>query len=379
MSSLAVALELRARIRKPSVQQPWKVHVPTVSEIEGPVDVGLIDVEVVLVVLVVVEEALEVAELLVIEVLELVVVVELARDVVLEVADVDEVDELVVEDVVDEDATEVERDVVVTDVTLDMDETPAGPPPTTEFSDETTETLDDIVADEGRLTMEDAVTDDSALRKGALGALKTLEGNVLDDTTFEDTELEIDEVVLVVVVEARELVEESVAKVVHVVEEVLELVLEEVVVEVEADEDDAVEAVLEVDAVDREAELVVLVLTVEEALDAVLIAEVLEIPEIERLVAMLAEPELLEEDVGIELEAEEEALLRPPAILPNTLSEVLKELVELVDILLETGAGVELLTEPVLVEAPFEVELDPPLEEELPLAEAKNDESEALE
>ncbi|KAH7164834.1 hypothetical protein DER46DRAFT_661961 [Fusarium sp. MPI-SDFR-AT-0072] len=366
-------------MRKPSVQQPWKAHVPTVSEIEGPVDVGLIDVEVVLVVLVVVEEALEVAELLVVEVLELVVVVELARDVVLEVADVDEVDELVVEDVVDEDATEVERDVVVADVRLDMDETPAGPPATTELSDETTETLDDIVADEGRLTMEDAVTDDSALREGALGALKTLEGNVLDDTTFEDTELEIDEVVLVVVVEARELVEESVAKVVHVVEEVLELVLEEVVVEVEADEDDAVEAVLEVDAVDREAELVVLVLTVEEALDAVLIAEVLEIPEIERLVAMLAEPELPEEDVGTELEAEEEALLRPPAILPNTLSEVLKELVELVDILLETGAGVDLLTEPVLVEAPFEVELDPPLEEELPLAEAKNDESEALE
>ncbi|KAJ4042871.1 hypothetical protein NW763_011691 [Fusarium oxysporum] len=329
-------------MRKPSVQQPWKAHVPTVSEIEGPVAVGLIDVEVVLVVLVVVEEALEVVELLVVEVLELIVVVELARDVVLEVEDVVKMDELVVEDVIDEAATEVERDVATADATLDMDETPAGPPPTRELS------------------------------------------NVLDDATLADTELEIDEVVLVVVVEARELVEETVAKVVHAVEEVLELVLEEVVDEVEADEDDAVEAVLEVDAVDREAELVVLVLAVAEALVAALLVEelrtgLLEPPEIERLVAMLVEAELPVEDVGTELEAEEEALLRPPAILPNTLREVLKELVELVDILLETGAEVELLAELVLLEALFEVELDTPLEEELPLAEAKVDEREALE
>ncbi|KAI8402923.1 hypothetical protein FOFC_16352 [Fusarium oxysporum] len=384
MSSLAVALELRARMRKPSVQQPWKAHVPTVSEIEGPVAVGLIDVEVVLVVLVVVEEALEVVELLVVEVLELIVVVELARDVVLEVEDVVKMDELVVEDVIDEAATEVERDVATADATLDMDETPAGPPPTRELSDETIETPDDVVADEGRVMMEEAVNDDSALREGALGALKTLEGNVLDDATLADTELEIDEVVLVVVVEARELVEETVAKVVHAVEEVLELVLEEVVDEVEADEDDAVEAVLEVDAVDREAELVVLVLAVAEALVAALLVEelrteLIEPPEIERLVAMLVEAELPVEDVVTELEAEEEALLRPPAILPNTLREVLKELVELVDILLETGAEVELLAELVLLEALFEVELDTPLEEELPLAEAKVDEREALE
>ncbi|KAG5759793.1 hypothetical protein H9Q69_005795 [Fusarium xylarioides] len=66
-------------------------------------------------------------------------------------------------------------------------------------------------------------------------------------------------------------------------------------------------------------------------------------------------------------------------MLPNTLSEVLKELVELIEILLETGAEVELLTEPVLAEAPFEVELDPPLEEELPLAVVKDEEREALE
>ncbi|SCO78113.1 uncharacterized protein FRV6_02326 [Fusarium oxysporum] len=357
-------------MRKPSVQQPWKAHVPTVSEIEGPVAVGLIDVEVVLVVLVVVEEALEVVELLVVEVLELIVVVELARDVVLEVEDVVKMDELVVEDVIDEAATEVERDVATADATLDMDETPAGPPPTRELSDETIETPDDVVADEGRVMMEEAVNDDSALREGALGALKTLEGNVLDDATLADTELEIDEVVLVVVVEARELVEETVAKVVHAVEEVLELVLEEVVDEVQA--------------VDREAELVVLVLAVAEALVAALLVEelrteLIEPPEIERLVAMLVEAKLPVEDVGTELEAEEEALLRPPAILPNTLREVLKELVELVDILLETGAEVELLAELVLLEALFEVELDTPLEEELPLAEAKVDEREALE
>ncbi|KAL7768315.1 hypothetical protein ACKLNR_002616 [Fusarium oxysporum f. sp. zingiberi] len=369
-------------MRKPSVQQPWKAHVPTVSEIEGPVAVGLIVVEVVLVVLVVVEEALEVMELLVVEVLE-VVVVELARDVVLEVDHVVEMDELVVEDVVDEDATEVERDVATADATLDMDETPAGPPATRELSDETIETPDDVVADEGRLAMEDVVTDDSTLREGALGALKTFEGNVLDDTTLADTELEIDEVVLVVV-EARELVEESVAKVVHVVEEVLELVPEDVVDEVEADEVDVVGAVFVVEAVDREAELVVLVLAVEEALVAAplveeLRAELLEPPELERLVALLVDAKLPEEEAGKELEVEEEALLRPPAILLNTLSEVLKELVELVDILLETGAEVELLAELVLLEALFEVELDTPLEEELPLAETKDDEREALE
>ncbi|KAG5795169.1 hypothetical protein H9Q69_005796 [Fusarium xylarioides] len=276
MSSLAVALELRARMRKPSVQQPWKAHVPTVSEIEGPVAVGLIDVEVVLVV----EDALEVVELLVVEVLELAVVVELARDVVLEI------DELVVEDVVEEDATEVERDVVVADVMLDMDETPAGPPATKELKEETAEAPDDVVADEGRLTMEDAVTDDSALREGAI---KTLEGNEFDDMTLERTELEIDEVVLV---EARELVEESVAKVVHVVEEVLELTLEVVVDEVEA--------------VNREAELVVLALAVEEALDAAPLVEelrdlLLERPEFERLVALLVAAKLPEEDVETEL------------------------------------------------------------------------------
>ncbi|KAG6982737.1 hypothetical protein FocnCong_v006533 [Fusarium oxysporum f. sp. conglutinans] len=296
-------------MRKPSVQQPWKAHVPTVSEIEGPVAVGLIDVEVVLVVLVVVEEALEVVELLVVEVLELIVVVELARDVVLEVEDVVKMDELVVEDVIDEAATEVERDVATADATLDMDETPAGPPPTRELSDETIETPDDVVADEGRVMMEEAVNDDSALREGALGALKTLEGNVLDDATLADTELEIDEVVLVVVVEARELVEETVAKVVHAVEEVLELVLEEVVDEVEADEDDAVEAVLEVDAVDREAELVVLVLAVAEALVAALLVEelrteLIEPPEIERLVAMLVEAELPVEDQYYQIRSE---------------------------------------------------------------------------
>ncbi|KAG5784044.1 hypothetical protein H9Q73_002319 [Fusarium xylarioides] len=342
-------------MRKPSVQQPWKAHVPTVSEIEGPVAVGLIDVEVVLVL----EVALEVVELLVVEVLELAVVVELARDVVLEI------DELVVEDVVEEDVTEVERDVVVADVMIDMDETPAGPPATKELKEETAEAPDDVVTDEGRLTMEGA--DDSALREEAP---KTLEGNEFDDTTLERTELEIDEVVLVVVVEARELVEESVAKVVHVVEEVLELVLEVVVDEVEA--------------VDRGAELVVLVLAVEEALDAAPLVEeprdeLLERPEFERLVALLVVAELPEEDVGTELVAEEEAPLKPPAMLPKTPNEVLKELVELVDTLLKTGAEVELLAEPVLVEAPFEVELDPPLEEELPLAEAKDEEREELE
>ncbi|CZR43532.1 uncharacterized protein FPRO_07551 [Fusarium proliferatum ET1] len=335
-------------MRKPSVQQPWKAHVPTVSEIEGPVAVGLIDVEVVLVVLVVVEEALEVVELLVVEVLELVVVVELARNVVLEVADVDDVDELVVEDVVEEGTPEVERDVAVAELTLDMLETPAGPPTTKELNEETAEAPDDMVRDEERLTMEDVVTEDSALKE----ALKTLEGNVFDDTTLESTELEIDEVVLaVVVVETRELVEESVAKVVHVVEEVLELTLEVVVDEVEA--------------VDLEEELVLLLLAVEEALVAAplveeLKTELLEPPETERL-------------------AEEDALLRPPAKLPNTLREVLKELVELVDILLETGTEIELLTEPVLVEAPFEVELDTLLEDELPLVEVKEDGREALE
>ncbi|KAF5576774.1 hypothetical protein FPANT_10776 [Fusarium pseudoanthophilum] len=323
-------------MRKPSVQQPWKAHVPTVSEIEGPVAVGLIDVEVV-------EDALEVVELLVVEVLELVVVVELARDVVL-------VDALVAED--DEGATEVERDVAVADVTL---ETPAGPPAIEEPCDETTERLEDTVADEGRLMIEDAVTDDIPLRDSALGALNTFEGNVFDGTALESDELEIDEVVLVVIVEGRELVEEKVAKVVH-----------------------AVEDVLEVEAEDREAEPVLLVLAVEEALVAAplveeLVAELLEPPELERLVAaLLAAAELPDENVSTELEAEEEALLRPPAILPKTLSEVLKEL-------LETGAGVELLTEPVLVEAPVELELNPPLEEELPLAEAKDEEREALE
>ncbi|KAF5987732.1 hypothetical protein FBULB1_1820 [Fusarium bulbicola] len=351
MSSLAVALELRARMRKPSVQQPWKAHVPTVSEIEGPVAVGLVDVEVVLVV---VEDALEVVELLVVEVLELVTVVELARDVVLEVTDVDEADELVVEDAVEEDAAEVERDVVVADVTLDTEETPAGPPATRELNEETPEAPDDTVLDEGRLTMEDVVAD-SALEEGAL---ETLEGSVFD------------EVVLVVVVEARELVEESVA---NVVEEVLELVLED--------------AIDEVEAVDREAELMllVLILAVEEALVAAPLVEELrtELPEpleLERLVAaLLVAAELPVEDVGTELGAEEEALLRPPAMLLNTPSEVLKELVEPVDILLETEAEVELLTEPVLVEAPFEVALDIPLEEGLPLAETKDDEREALE
>jgi hypothetical protein len=332
MSSLAVLLELRARMRKPSVQQPWKAHVPTVSEIEGPVAVGLIDVEVV-------EDAFEVVELLVVEVLELVVVVELARDVVL-------VDELVVED--DEDATEVERDVVVADVAL---ETPARPPATRELSDE-------IVADEERLTIEDAANDDIPLRESALGVLNTFEGNVFDDTALDSDELEIDEVVLVVVVEGRELAEENVAKVVHVVEDVLE-----------------------VEAVDLDAELVPLLLAVvTAALVEGLIAELLEPPELERLVAaLLAAAQLPDENVGTELEAEEEALLRPPAILPNTLSEVLKEIVELVVVLLEAGAEIELLAKPTLEEALFEVELDPPLEEELPLAEVNDEEMEAVE
>ncbi|KAG9503229.1 hypothetical protein J7337_006072 [Fusarium musae] len=338
MSSLAVALELRARMRKPSVQQPWKAHVPTVSDIEGPVAVGLIDVEVA-------EDALEVVELLVVEVLELVVVVELARDVVL-------MDELVAEDV-DEGATEVERVVVVADVTLDMDEAPAGPPATRELSDETTERLEDTVADEERLTIEDAANDDIPLRDSALGALNTFVGNVFDDIALESDELEIGEVVLVIVVEARELVEENVAKVVHVVELVLEDVDEDIV----ADE----VAVVEVEVIVREAALALLVLGAEEA-----------------LIATLVEVKLPVEDADTELEAEE-ALLRPPAMLPKTLSEVLKELVELVDILLETPAEVELLAEPMLVGALFEVELDPPLEEELPLAEAKDDEKEALE
>ncbi|KAF4957208.1 hypothetical protein FGADI_3273 [Fusarium gaditjirri] len=253
-------------------------------------------------------------------------------------------------------------------------ETPAGPSATRELSDETVETPDDVAADEERLAMEDAVTNDNTLRDEALG---TLEGNVLDDTTLEDTELEIDEVVLVVGVETRELVEESVAKVAHVVEEVLDLVLEDAVEEVETDEDDAVEAV------DREAELVLLVLSVQEALIAAPLveeptAELLEPPELERLMALLVEAKLPEEEAGKELEVEEEAPLRPPAILPNTLSEVLKELVELVDVLLETRAEVELLAEPVLVETPVEVELETPPEEEPPLAEAKDDEIEAL-
>ncbi|KAG4287472.1 hypothetical protein FPRO06_05124 [Fusarium proliferatum] len=248
-----------------------------------------------------------------------------------------------------------------------MLETPAGPPTTKELNEETAEAPDDMVRDEERLTMEDVVTEDSALKE----ALKTLEGNVFDDTTLESTELEIDEVVLaVVVVETRELVEESVTKVVHVVEEVLELALELVVDEVEI--------------VDLEEELVLVLLAVEEELVAVplveeLKTELLEPPETERLVAILVEPEIPEEDVATKLEAEEDALLRPPAKLPNTLSEVLKELVELVDILLETGAELELLTEPVLVEAPFEVELDTLIEDELPLVEAKEDGREALE
>lgn len=252
-------------------------------------------------------------------------------------------------------------------MTPDMLETPAGPPATKELNEETAEAPDDMVRDEERLTMEDVVTEDSALKE----ALKTLESNVFDDTTLESTELEIDEVVLaVVVVETRELVEESVTKVVHVVEEVLELALELVVDEVEI--------------VDLEEELVLVLLAVEEELVAVplveeLKTELLEPPETERLVAILVEPEIPEEDVATKLEAEEDALLRPPAKLPNTLSEVLKELVELVDILLETGAELELLTEPVLVEAPFEVELDTLIEDELPLVEAKEDGREALE
>ncbi|RBA21335.1 hypothetical protein FPRO05_07649 [Fusarium proliferatum] len=249
-----------------------------------------------------------------------------------------------------------------------MLETPAGPPATKELNEETAEAPDDMVRDEGRLTMEIVVAEDSAPREEAL---KTLEGNVFDDTTLESTELEIDEVVLaVVVVETRELVEESVAKVVHVVEEVLELALEVVIDEVEV--------------VDLEEELVLVLLAVEEELVAAplveeLKTELLEPPETERLVAILVEPEIPEEDVATKLEAEEDALLRPPAKLPNTLSEVLKELVELVDILLETGAELELLTEPVLVEAPFEVELDTLIEDELPLVEAKEDGREALE
>ncbi|KAF5575698.1 uncharacterized protein FSUBG_13869 [Fusarium subglutinans] len=327
-------------MRKPSVQQPWKAHVPTVSEIEGPVAVGLTDVEVVLVV---VEDALEVVELLVVEVLELVAVVELARDVVLEVADVDEVDELVVEDAVDEDAAEVERDVMVADVTLDTEETPAGPPATKELNEETPEAPDDTVLDEGRLTMEDVVADDSALEEGAL---ETLEGSVFDEVAL--------------------VVEESVAKVVHVVNEVLGLMPEDDVDEVEA--------------VEREAELV-LVLAVKEALAAPLAealrAELREPPELETLVAALLVAIELIVDVGAELEAEEEALFKPPAMLLNTPSEVVKKLVELVDILFETETEVELLTEPVLVEAPFEVALDTPIEE-LPLPETKDDESEVV-
>ncbi|KAG4273769.1 hypothetical protein FPRO04_01410 [Fusarium proliferatum] len=249
-----------------------------------------------------------------------------------------------------------------------MLETPAGPPATKELNEETAEAPDDMVRDEGRLTMEIVVAEDSAPREEAL---KTLGGNVFDDTTLERTELEIDEVVLaVVVVETRELVEESVAKVVHVVEEVLELALEVVANEVEV--------------VDLEEELVLVLLAVEEELVAAPLVEelktkLLEPPETERLVAILVEPEIPEEDVATKLEAEEDALLRPPAKLPNTLSEVLKELVELVDILLETGAELELLTEPVLVEAPFEVELDTLIEDELPLVEAKEDGREALE
>jgi hypothetical protein len=339
MSSLAVALELRARMRKPSVQQPWKAHVPTVSEIEGPVAVGLMDVDVVLVV---VEETLKLAELVIVEVLELVVLVEVDREVVIE--------EQLVVDVVYEDMTEVERDVVVAVVTLDTDDRPTGPPAPRELNEETIETPDDVVADDGRLTVEDVVADDSALRDGALD---TIEGNVLEDTTLEDTELEIDEVVLVVVVEAREL-EEIVEKVVHVVE-VLELVLDDTVDELEPTKLE----VVELEVVNRKPELTLLV---EE-----LIAELLELPELERLVALL----VAEEDVCAALDVEVEALLRPPAILRNTLSEVLKELVEeLADVLLEAGAEVVLPFELVLVEATFEVELpevDTPLEEPPPV------------
>ncbi|KAF9774549.1 hypothetical protein IL306_007432 [Fusarium sp. DS 682] len=331
---------MSARMRKPSVQQPWKTHVPTVSEIEGPVAVGLMDIEVVEV------EARDVVELLL---AELVVLVEVARERVVEVDELEVADE-----VIDEYVTEVERDAVLADVTLETDERPAGPPGTRELNHETP---DNTVADEGRLTMEEAVPDDNALVDGAPGAL----GGA--DTALDEIELDIDAVVLVVVVETRELAEDTVAKVVHVVEDVLEPVPEDIV-EVKELELDVVEDADEVEVAGREVELV----------EELIIELLLEVPELERLVALLVDVEIPEEDMEVE------ALLRPPAKLPNTLSEVLNELVEeLVEALLVAEVDTEPL---VLVEEPIDVELpevDEPLEERLPLDEVKDDDSAALE
>jgi hypothetical protein len=95
MLSLAVFLELSARRKRGSAQQPWKDHVPIVSEIEGLVTAGLVE-----------DVVFEVVVLL--EVVELVVLVVVAREVVVEIDD-DEVEDVVDvarEVLVDEEADE---------------------------------------------------------------------------------------------------------------------------------------------------------------------------------------------------------------------------------------------------------------------------------
>lgn len=97
ISLLEVVLELRALTKKGSVQQPWKDHVPTVSEIDGLVIAGLAE-----------DVIFELVVLL--EVVELVVLVVLG-DVVVDVVEV--------EDVVD-----VAR---VVPINVEVDERPGAP------------------------------------------------------------------------------------------------------------------------------------------------------------------------------------------------------------------------------------------------------------
>ncbi|KAF4438032.1 hypothetical protein F53441_12884 [Fusarium austroafricanum] len=166
--------------------------------------------------------------------------------------------------------------------------------------------------------------------------------------------------------ETRELVDESVERVVHVVEEVLEIALEEVEDVVEILELDVLEAALKVDVVDRKAELVPVELTADvkpvddEPVKTLLVKEliaglVLEPAEVETLVALLLVIERPEEVCEL-LDVEDEVLAK----LTNTLSEVLHVLEVLVDALVEALVEVEpaeLLVELVLLEAPLDVEL----------------------
>jgi hypothetical protein len=213
-------LELRARRKRPSFQQPWKTHVPTVSEIDGVVGTGLAEV------------VLEVDV-----VFELVVLVEVAREVVLEIE----------EDVVDVD---VEVEEGREDVEVSVEDRPAGPPgiETTEETAEGAERTEGTVTDVDRLVAEEPMADRTVPEEVVVGTEEVAPEEVM----LEATVLEVDEDVVVVV--ERELADEVVEKVVHVVD-VFELVLDEVLdvaVDVETLEVDAVEVV------DRDAELVLL-------------------------------------------------------------------------------------------------------------------------